>query len=205
MIAVAAWLSVGFGLSVIVVRRRSVAIGLMAMQSLVVSVVALSASRPAGRWSSSQRPLCWSRRAHPRRAPRRSGVEDPEAARVRAGSEPLLRLAITVAVVLIANVLLPPMPTLNQVVQQASVSLVCIGVAVDIAAGDNPPARRHPCRRERPGLRGDFLIAGGMPAVIELGALFDLTLVLSVAIVFHHRIYALLGSGNSALLNDLRD
>jgi hydrogenase-4 membrane subunit HyfE len=41
--------------------------------------------------------------------------------------------------------------------------------------------------------------------VVELGALFDVLLVVAVALAFHDRIYRLLGTGDSALLRELRD
>jgi hydrogenase-4 component E len=48
-------------------------------------------------------------------------------------------------------------------------------------------------------------VHGGMPVLIELGALFDLTLLISVAVAFHDRIFMLLGTGDSALLRELHD
>ena len=46
---------------------------------------------------------------------------------------------------------------------------------------------------------------GGSSAAIELGVAFDLTLIATVAVVFHERIFAEFGAGDSAALRALRD
>jgi hypothetical protein len=48
-------------------------------------------------------------------------------------------------------------------------------------------------------------VPGGLSYVIELGALFDLALVVTVAAAFAHRIHGELGTGNTELLRGLRD
>jgi len=48
-------------------------------------------------------------------------------------------------------------------------------------------------------------VPGGLSYVIELGALFDLALVLTVAAAFAHRIHSELGTGDTELLRVLRD
>ncbi len=48
-------------------------------------------------------------------------------------------------------------------------------------------------------------VPGGLSYVIELGALFDLALVVTVALAFTQRIYAQLGTGDTELLRGLRD
>ena len=48
-------------------------------------------------------------------------------------------------------------------------------------------------------------VPGGLPYVIELGALFDLALVVAVAAAFTRRIYGELGTGDTELLRGLRD
>jgi hydrogenase-4 component E len=46
---------------------------------------------------------------------------------------------------------------------------------------------------------------GGLSYVVELGALFDLVLVVTVASAFAQRIYTEFGSGDTELLRGLRD
>ena len=48
-------------------------------------------------------------------------------------------------------------------------------------------------------------LPGGASLVIELGVAFDLTLIALVAGVFHERIFAEFGAGDSAALRSLRD
>ena len=55
---------------------------------------------------------------------------------------------------------------------------------------------------------GLALAALGLPgtsSLIELGVAFDLTLVALVAAVFHERIFAEFGAGDTAALRSLRD
>jgi hydrogenase-4 membrane subunit HyfE len=47
-------------------------------------------------------------------------------------------------------------------------------------------------------------VPGGLPYVIELGALFDLALVVTVAAAFTTRIHSELGTGDTELLRGLR-
>jgi hydrogenase-4 membrane subunit HyfE len=128
-----------------------------------------------------------------------------ESARIRSDVDPLLRLALTLAAMLAANVLIPLMPGVNPDVQRASIALLCIGAAVFMLRRATILQLVGVLVAENGLALAAVAIAGGMPAVIELGALFDLTLVISVAIAFHDRIYALLGAGDSALLTELRD
>jgi len=46
---------------------------------------------------------------------------------------------------------------------------------------------------------------GGIPVIIELGAAADVIVFLSVGLAFHQRIFAVLGSGDSAVMRELRD
>jgi hydrogenase-4 membrane subunit HyfE len=48
-------------------------------------------------------------------------------------------------------------------------------------------------------------VTGGLSYVIELGALFDLGLIVTVAAAFTRQIHSELGTGNSELLRGLRD
>jgi hydrogenase-4 component E len=45
----------------------------------------------------------------------------------------------------------------------------------------------------------------GLPSVIDIGAVFDLLVVIAAAVAFHERIFTLFGSGDSAALSELRD
>jgi hydrogenase-4 membrane subunit HyfE len=48
-------------------------------------------------------------------------------------------------------------------------------------------------------------VKGGLPIVIELGAVFDVILIVAVATAFHERIFGEFGTGDTSLLRGLRD
>ncbi len=199
------WTCVALGIGTLVVRRRSVAIALMTVQSGVIGLAAVALA--------------------PGRSPDflvASGVlilkaallglllgytvsRTRESTPVRASIGPLSRLGIGLSALLGANLLFPPMPFITPAVQQASISLIATGIAVVILRRATILQLVGILVAENGIALAAVALSGGMPIVIEVGALFDLTLVVSVAAAFHARIYAVLGSGNSGLLRDLRD
>jgi hydrogenase-4 component E len=193
------------GLAVIVVRRRSVAIGLLAAQSLALGVGALSLT--GGRSSDSLvasfvllskaivLPLLLYALIRRTREP---GL-------VVAAASGLVRLACAGAVVLCAVVLVPSIGLGDAHTEHAAVALVLLGITIVVA--------RRPILFQLLGLivaeNGLSLLAvsvpGGLSYVIELGALFDLALIVTVAAAFAHRIHTELGTGDTELLRGLRD
>jgi hydrogenase-4 membrane subunit HyfE len=99
----------------------------------------------------------------------------------------------------------PPLGVGSAQAEQTAVALVLVGVAIVVA--------RRPAFFQLIGLivaeNGVALLAisvpGGLSYVIELGALFDLALVVAVASAFAQRIHAELGTGDTELLRGLRD
>lgn len=195
----------GLGLAVIMVRRRSVAILLLAAQSLVLSIGALSLT--GGRSGDSLvasfvllskaivLPLLLYALIRRTR----------EVRLVVATTSPLMRLLGAGAVVLCAVTLVPPLGLGDAHTEHAAVALVLLGITIVVA--------RRPVLFQLLGLivaeNGLSLLAvsvpGGLSYVIELGALFDLALVVTVAAAFAHRIHSQLGTGDSELLRGLRD
>src|SRR5213078_5369556 len=96
----------------------------------------------------------------------------------------LLRLAGAGALALVTAVLLPPLGLGDAQTERTAVALVLVGIAIVVA--------RRPAFMQLMGLivaeNGLSLLAvsvpGGVPYVIELGALFDLALVVTVAAAF---------------------
>jgi hydrogenase-4 component E len=198
-------LILALGLAVIVVRRRSVAIGLVGAQSLALGIGALSVSGgrskdflvaslvllikalalPALLWVSML------------------GTREPRLVAAAAG--PLMRLALAGAVAVVAATLVPRLGLTSAHTERTSVALLLVGVAIVIA--------RRPALHQLLGLivaeNGLSLLAvsvpGGLSYVIELGALVDLVLVVTVAAAFTRRIHAELGTGDTELLRGLRD
>lgn len=193
------------GLAVIVVRRRSAGIALLTMQSLTLSIGAftLAGSRSSAFLVASivlavkaiVLPLLLYALMRRTREPHL----------VAAARGPVLRLAAASALVLVAAVSMPRIPGTGAYVEHAAVGLVLAGLAIVTA--------RRPALHQLLGLivaeNGVSLLAvavpGGLAYVIELGALFDLVLAVTVAAMFMERIHVLLGTGNTELLRGLRD
>jgi hydrogenase-4 membrane subunit HyfE len=196
-------LALGFG--VIVVRRRSFAIVLLGAQSLALSIGALelSSGRSVSFLAASFVLLS-------------KAVVLPvllyalmrrtrEARLVVAAAGPLVRLAGAGALALFAAVVVPSLGLDNAHTEHTAVALVLIGIAIVVA--------RRPMFFQLLGLivaeNGLSLLAvsvpGGLSYVIELGALFDLALVVTVAAAFAQRIHNELGTGDTELLRALRD
>lgn len=193
------------GLAVIVVRRRSAGIALLAIQSLTLSIGAFTLA--GGRSSAflvasivlAVKAIVLPLLLHA--LMRRT--REPHL--VAAARGPVLRLAAASALVLVAAVSMPRIPGTGAYVEHAAVGLVLAGLAI--------VAARRPALHQLLGLivaeNGVSLLAvavpGGLAYVIELGALFDLALAVTVAAMFMERIHVLLGSGNTELLRGLRD
>jgi hydrogenase-4 component E len=195
----------GLGLAVIVVRRRSVAIVLLAAQSLVLGIGALSlAGGRSGDSLVASLVLLSKAIVLPLllyaliRRTREPGL-------VIAAAGPLVRLAGAGAVVMCAVILVPPLGLGDAHAEHSAVALVLLGIAIVVA--------RRPILFQLLGLivaeNGLSLLAvsvpGGLSYVIELGALFDLALIVTVAAAFAQRIHNELGTGDTELLRGLRD
>jgi hydrogenase-4 component E len=193
------------GAGVIVVRRRTVAIALIAAQSLALGAGALQL---AFERSDEFLIACVVLLV--------KGIALPVALLVviRRTREPrlvapaapaLTRLGGAGAVALAAAVLVPPLGLGDQQTERTAVGLVLIGIAVVVA--------RRPAFLQLMGVivaeNGLALLAvsvpGGLSYVIELGALLDLVLVVIVAAAFTQRIHVELGTGDTELLRGLRD
>jgi len=205
MIQLVAWLSIAFGLGTVVVRRRSVSILLIACQSAAIGVAAIVLAPGRSQEFFTAAVVLIVKAVVLTVLLVAAVLRTRESARIRSDVDPLLRLALTLAAILVANLLIPAMPGVTPDIQRASIALLCIGAAVFMLRRATLLQLVGVLVAENGLALAAVSVAGGMPAVVELGALFDLTLVISVAITFHDRIYLLLGSGDSALLTELRD
>lgn len=199
------WGMVALGLLVVITRRRTTAIGLIAFQALLLGVYALTLvpGRPTEFLIASLAllaralPLCMLLAFSVRRT--------REARPVRAPMRPLLRLGLVIVAVFVVLLLSPSFGLATRVAEQASLSMLVIGVAIIIA--------RRPTIFHLLGLivaeNGIALAAvavpGGLPLLIELGVAFDLVVVITVAVAFHQRIFGEFGTGDTAVLRDLHE
>lgn len=192
------------GLAVVVVRRRSVAIALVAAQSLALGTVAITdgigesaALSTAGvalivKAVALPALLVWVVRRT--REPRLL-VEERHA----------LTRAIVAAALTLTLVPLVPDVLSDRAAQRGAVALLALGIAIAVL-------RRAAIFQAlgflvaENGLYVAALVApGGLPAVIELGLVFDLVVVVAVAAAFSAKIYEHLGTGDTSLLEELRD
>jgi hydrogenase-4 component E len=204
-VTVVFWAALGLGIATVLVRRRSVAIAILALQSLLVSATALALA-PGRSEAFFAAALVLLVKAILITALLGLAVSRTREARpVRAGIDPLVRLGITLAGVLTLNMLIPPLAGLDPTLQQASLGVLAAGIATVVLRRATVLQLVGLLVAENGLALAAVSIQGGLPVVIELGALFDLTLLVSVAVAFHDRIYVLLGTGDSALLRELHD
>jgi hydrogenase-4 component E len=201
VVGVTASVILALGLGVVLVRRRSFAIALVSAQSLALGLLALDHD---GELFVAGLVLLVKALALPAllvAVLRRT--REPRLVAAAAG--PLVRLAGTAAAAALAVVLLPPLGTGDIHAERMAVALVVVGLSIVVA--------RRPALFQLLGLivaeNGLSLLAlsvpGGLSYVIELGALFDLALVVVVASFFTRRIHGELGTGDTELLRGLRD
>ncbi len=199
------WGLVALGLLVAGTRRRSVAIGLVAAQALALGFAALSVS--PGRSTAflvasfallvRALPLCVLLALSVRR------TREPRPLRSRA--TPLARVSAVLALVLVVAALAPPLGLESRAAEQASIGLVAMGIAIVVVRRSTVFHLLGLLVAENGIALAAMSVAGGLPLLIEVGVAFDLVVVVSVATVFHERIFGEFGSGDTALLRSLRD
>lgn len=204
MSGAAALALVACAVGVVVVRRRRAAVALVALQSLILAGLALAdgighsaALAVAGgalivKGLALPALLGWIAA----RTPEPRVIVGERHALARAGAAIALALAL---------VLLLPSLGLTGEAQDAAAALVAIGTATVLL------------RRAAIFHALGFLVAengvyaaalgspDGLPALIEIGLMFDIVLVISVAALFSDRIHAELGTANTGLLEEIRD
>jgi hydrogenase-4 membrane subunit HyfE len=199
-----AWLLVASGLAVVVARRRSVVVGIVTAQALVLALAALVDAQTTDDVVASGalavRALVL--------AVLFAGVvaRTRERVPVHARVPPLLRGGLAVLLALTLVWLVPEIGLESRDAERAALSLVAFGVAT---AG----LRRATLLQ----VLGIVLVENGLAlaalelsgeeaaAGIEIGVAIDLLLISIVAVVFHQRIFGLFGAGDTAALRSLRD
>jgi hydrogenase-4 membrane subunit HyfE len=197
-----AWALVGLGLLVVGVRRRSVAVGLVTVQALLLVGVALE-DATAGDDFVAAAAL----------AARALGLatlllvlvkRTREPRPVRARVAPLARCGVAVAFALALTWLVPTIGLGSRNAERAVLALVAFGVAA-VATRRATLFQVLGIVLVENGLALAALKLPGTSSLIELGVALDLTLVALVAAVFHERIFAEFGAGDTAALRSLRD
>jgi hydrogenase-4 component E len=198
-----AWTLVALGLAVVVVRRRSVAVALVTAQALVLVGVSLhdasSADDVVAAGALAVRALVLATLFLLLVARTR------ELRPVRARVAPVFRAGSAVGLALALTWLLPTIGLASRDVERAVLALVAFGVAT-VATRRATLFHILGIVLVENGLALSALeLPGGASLAIELGVALDLILVALVAGVFHERIFAEFGAGDSAALGTLRD
>ena len=192
-----AWFLVALGLGVVVVRRRSLAVALVTGQALVLAVSAHS--EPGAAAALAVRALVLglllllvvSRTREPR--PVRSGVA------------PLLRGGFAVTLALAFTWLVPTLGLASRNAERGVLALIAFGL-VAVATRTATLFQVLGIVLVENGLAlAALTLPGASSLVIEVGVAFDLTLIALVAAVFHERIFAEFGAGDTTALTVLRD
>lgn len=197
-----AWALVGLGLAALVVRRRSLAVGLVTVQSIVLVGLAVGegdgADQRIAAAALAARSLALATLFLVLIARTR------EARPVRAGVGPLRRGGLGVALALALTWLVPSLGLASRDAERAVLALLAFGLVV--------ASTRRATLFQVLGVvlveNGLVLAALHLPAtswLVEVGVAFDLTLVALVAGVFHERIFAEFGAGDTEALRSLRD
>jgi hydrogenase-4 component E len=202
-VAIEALVALGFG--VILVRRRSLAILLVAAQALLLggAAIGLAGESRSGllaaglillvRGIALPALLAMTRR------------RTPEPGLVAPATAVIVRLLLAAVVSLVAVAAIPPLGLGDPAAEHGAIALLALGIAIVIM--------RRPALMQVLGIlvaeNGVYLLAistpGGMPFAIELGALFDLALIVTVAAAFAQKIHGEVGTGDTDLLRGLRD
>jgi len=198
-----AWALVALGIGVVVVRRRSVAVGLVTGQALLIAGAAV--------YESSSGEEVVAAAALALRGIVLAGLfyllvrRTRETRPVRAGAAPLARAIAAVGLGLALIWLVPVIGLDSEEAERATLSLVAFGLVI--------VATRRATLFQVLGIvlveNGIALAALALPGTsslaIEIGVAVDLLLIALVAGVFHERIFAEFGAGDSAVLRSLRD
>jgi hydrogenase-4 component E len=199
------WALIGLGVAVVVVRRRTVGIGLVAAQSVLLGAAAIvdavgddfglvvAGVVLVARGIVLPGLLLWVVR----------GTREPR--RVASERFALPRLVLAVAAMVVAAALVPSFGLDQPGAEHAVAALVVLGIV--IAAVRRPvvfQALGFVVAENAIYLAG-LSVAGGIPAAIELALLFDVLAVLTVAAAFGSKIHEHFGTSDTSLLRELRD
>ena len=124
---------------------------------------------------------------------------------VRAGAAPLARAAAAVALALTLIWLVPPIGLDSQAAERATLTLVAFGLVTARRAGRRSSRCSGSCSSRTGSRSRRSSLPGTSSLAIEVGVAVDLLLIALVAGVFHERIFAEFGAGDSAALRSLRD
>lgn len=203
MTGLLAWSVVALGLLVVVVRRRSLAVGMVTVQALLLAVVAAAQAEGGDDVAAAVALAVRGVALAALFLALVARTREPRA--VRTGVPPAVRAGLAITLALALTWLVPAIGLDSRESERAVLALVAFG-AVAVAT------RRATLFQvlgivlvENALALAAIELPGGASLAIELGVALDLTLIALVAAVFHTRIFAEFGAGDSAALESLRD
>ncbi len=201
----APWILVALGFAIVVVRRRSAAVVLLAVQSLLLG--ALAVGEAAGEPAAYVVPavVLLARGVALPAVLARVTLLTREPRRLTAERFALGRLVLAVALVLGAVALVPPLGLDHAAAARAAVALVVLGIAIAALRRAVVLQAIGVLVAENGVYLGSLAVAGGVPGAIELGLVCDLVVVVAVVAALGAKIHEQLGSGDTSLLETLRD
>lgn len=199
------WALVISGLGVVMVRRRRVAIALIAVQSLLLGAEAITDAAGESTALLVGGAVLLAKAIVLPVLLAVVVTRTREAQLIASERHALARLTVALAVALGIVALMPRFGLTDAGVEHAAVGLVALGIATAVVR----PQAIFQALGFLVAENGLYLAAlsapGGLPVVIELGLAFDLVVVVSVAGVFSTKIHDELGTGDTSLLGGLRD
>jgi hydrogenase-4 membrane subunit HyfE len=194
---------VALGLFVVLVRRRSVAVGLVTAQALLLAGVAMASAESTDDAAAA---LALAVRGLALAALFLVIVARTREARpVHAGVAPFARAGLAIGLALAFIWLVPPIGLGSAQSERAMLALVAFGAVIVATRRATLHQLLGIVMVENGLVLGAMELPGGASLAIELGVALDLTLIAIVAVVFHERIFAEFGSGDTAVLESLRD
>jgi len=199
--AIVALVVLGFG--VVLVRRRSLAIVLVAAQALLLGIGAVTLAGGAGGALAVAGAILIVRAAILPALLFGATRRAREPALVAPATTAVVRLLLAAAVTAVAVGAVEPLGLGDRSAEHGAVTLLCLGIVTVVT--------RRPAILQIIGIlvaeNGVYLlaVAGGLSSAVEIGVLFDLALVVTVAVAFSRKIHEEVGSGDTDLLRGLRD
>jgi hydrogenase-4 membrane subunit HyfE len=198
-----AWIVVSLGLVVVVVRRRSIAVGIVTAQALLLAGVALADATDTDDVAAA---VALGVRAVALAALFLAIVSRTRESRpVRAGVAPFARAGFAIVLALAFTWLIPAMGLESRESERAVLALVAFGAATVATRRATLFQILGIVLVENALALAALELPGGASLAIEAGVALDLTLIALVATVFHERIFAEFGAGDTAALGSLRD
>ena len=198
-----AWALVALGLAGVVVRRRSVAVGLVTAQALLLAGVATAEAEGADDVGAATALAVRGVALAALFLVIVARTREPRP--VRAGVAPFARAGLAILLALAFMWLVPSVGLETEQAERAMLALVAFGAAVVATRRATLHQLLGIVMVENGLVVGAIELPGGASLAIELGVALDLVLISVVAVVFHERIFAEFGSGDTAVLESLRD